>query len=83
LIDYPGAYLEDEFVELRISNILFRLLGPCKRCKTTSLNWRLNIRDEEMEPYMTICKVRKHPTFGPIFGTYLKPDIIPSKEDFE
>lgn len=83
LIDYPGAYAEDEFFELRIANILFRLLGPCQRCKTTSLNWRLNTRDDLMEPYMTICKERKHPRFGPIFGTYLKPDVIKSKSDFE
>lgn len=83
VIDYPGAYSEDEFFELRIANVLFRLLGPTKRCKTTSLNWRLNSRDDLMEPYMTICKERKHPTFGPIFGTYLKPDIIRSQEDFE
>jgi uncharacterized protein YcbX len=82
LIDYPEAYSEDEFFELRIANVLFRLLGPCQRCKTTSLNWRLNSRDDLMEPYMTICKERKHPKFGPIFGTYLKPDIIKSEDDF-
>lgn len=31
---------------------------------------------------MTICEKRKHPKYGPIFGTYLKPDIIPTAADF-
>lgn len=42
LIDYAEPYCEDEFFELRIQNVLFRLLGPCQRCKTTSLNWGKN-----------------------------------------
>lgn len=83
LIDYPEPYAEDEFCELRIANVLFRLLGPCHRCKTTSLNWGKNRRDDLMEPFMTICKVRNHPKYGPIFGTYLKPDIIPTAKDFK
>jgi len=36
-----------------------------------------------MEPYMTIVETRKHPTLGPIFGVYLQPDVISSKEKFE
>ena len=83
LIDYGDAYCEDELFELRIQNVLFRLLGPCQRCKTTSLNWGKNCRDDLMEPFMTICEKRKHPKFGPIFGTYLKPDVISTKKDFE
>lgn len=71
LIDEEPAYSEDEFTEMRIANILFRHLGPTHRCKTTSLNWKLNIKDEEMEPYMTIVKERNHERFGPVFGTYL------------
>jgi len=82
LIDYQEPYCEDEFFELRIQNVLFRLLGPCQRCKTTSLNWGKNCRDDLMEPFMTICEKRKHPKYGPIFGIYLKPDIIPTAKDF-
>ena len=48
-------YCEDEFQELRIANIMFRQIGPCIRCKTTSLNGKLNIRHPNMEPYTTIC----------------------------
>ena len=83
LIDYEVPYCEDDFFELRIQNVLFRLLGPCQRCKTTSLNWGKNCRDSTMEPFMTICEKRKHPKYGPIFGTYLKPDIIPTAKDFQ
>jgi uncharacterized protein YcbX len=52
--EYDDAYCEDEYQELRIANIMFRQLGPCIRCKTTSLNWRLNQRDPNMEPYATL-----------------------------
>lgn len=72
------AYCEDEFQEMRIANIMFRQLGPCQRCKTTSLNWKRNERDPNLEPFSTICEIRNHPKFGPIFGTYIQPEIIES-----
>lgn len=53
--EYDEPFCEDEFQEMRVANIMFRQLGPCQRCKTTSLNWRLNIRHPKMEPYTTIC----------------------------
>lgn len=81
--EYDDPYCEDEFQEMRIANIMFRQLGPCQRCKTTSLNWRINQRDPDMEPYATICQVRKHHKLGPLFGTYIQPEIIPTKEDFQ
>ena len=36
-----------------------------------------------MEPYMTICKERKHPKYGPIFGVYYKPEVIPTVKEFK
>jgi len=81
--EYDEPYCEDEFQEMRVGNIMFRQVGPCQRCKTTSLNWKLNIRHPNMEPYATICQARKHHKLGPIFGVYFQPDIIETKDDFE
>lgn len=36
-----------------------------------------------MEPYTIISQIRKHHQWGPIFGTYIQPDIIGRKEDFK
>ena len=80
--EFDEPFCEDEFQEVRIANILFRQTGPCQRCKTTSLNWRNNIRHPKLEPFTTICQIRKHHKLGPIFGTYIQPDIIETKEQF-
>ena len=68
---------------MRIGNTMFRQVGPCQRCKTTSLNWKFNCRDPNMEPYTILTQIRKHHKWGPIFGTYIQPDIIGRKEDFK
>ena len=57
---HDDAYCEEEFQELRIGNVMFRQIGPCRRCKTTSLNWVRNERHPKMEPYTTLCQARKH-----------------------
>ena len=53
--EYDEPYCEDEFLEMRIANIMFRQAGPCIRCKTTTLNWKMNMRHPKNEPYATIC----------------------------
>ena len=87
LIDEDPAYIEEEIFQARIANILFRQLGPCVRCKMTSINWAKSDRDELMEPYQTICETRQCDNLGPIFGTYMQPDIaygmFDSKRDKE
>ena len=70
VIDTDEPYQEEEFHELRIHNVMFRHVGPCQRCKTTSLCPKNNKRNELMEPYQTIVDTRKHKTLGPIFGVY-------------
>lgn len=62
---------------------MFRQIGPCKRCKTVTLNWTLNMRHPMNEPYSTLNQIRKHHKWGPIFGIYLQPDIIETKEQFK
>ena len=39
LIDQEPAYCEEEMYEARIENMLMRQVGPCARCKLTSVNW--------------------------------------------
>lgn len=64
-------FCEEEFQQLRVANVMLRQIGPCKRCKTTSLNWARNERHPEMEPYTLLNQARKHHKYGPIFGIYL------------
>ena len=48
-------YCEDEIKFAKLKNgMYFRLIGPCLRCKTTSINWEKRKRDENLEPYKTI-----------------------------
>ena len=81
--EYDEPYCEDEFLEMRIANIMFRQAGPCIRCKTTTLNWKMNMRHPKNEPYATICQVRKHHKLGPLFGVYFQPEIITNEHEFE
>ena len=52
--EYDDAFCEEEYQELRVANTLMRQVGPCQRCKTTTLNWRLNQRHHNNEPFATI-----------------------------
>ena len=81
--EFDVPYIEDDFQELRIANVFFRQIGPCSRCKTTSLNWNFNIRHPNLEPFTTLCQVRKHHQYGPCFGTYIQPDIVTTKEQYK
>ena len=36
-----------------------------------------------MEPYASLGEVRKHHKYGAIFGIYLQPDVIETKEQFK
>ena len=74
-----AAYCEEEFQELRLGNIMLRQIGPCQRCKTTTLNWERNERHPESEPLTTLVEKRRHPQYGPIFGVYWQPDIIETR----
>lgn len=40
LIDQEPAYCEEEMQQFRIENMLVRQVGPCSRCKMTSVNWQ-------------------------------------------
>ena len=77
------AWSEEEYQQLRIKNMMFRQIGPCQRCKSTLMSLEKNERQKLSEPYMTINKLRKHPTLGGIFGVYYQPDIIQTTDYFE
>ena len=70
MLDADEAWAEEEFQELRVENILFRQIGPCQRCKATSLCPKEFGRSDKMEPYNTLVALRKHPKLGPLFGVY-------------
>lgn len=52
---------EDEFAQMRVGNLMFRQVGPCARCKTTTIQWGLNNRHPDSEPFVSISEVRRHP----------------------
>jgi len=83
VLDTDEAWLEEEYQQLRVQTIMWRQIGPCSRCKTTSLSLKNNGRSDKMEPYMTIMEKRKHPLRGSIFGVYYQPDLIPTRAEFE
>ena len=41
------------------------------------------MRHPKMEPYTIVTQVHKHHKMGPLFGVYLQPDIIETKEQYE
>ena len=63
-------FVEEEYSQLRLSNTMFRLVGPCTRCMTTALDWRYNTRHIKNEPYSTIVRTRKNTKLGSTFGVY-------------
>lgn len=81
--EFDEPYCEDEFIEMRIANIMLRQIGPrAISDKFCSINWRTNTRHPTSEPYTIITQTRKHHKWGPIFGTILQPDIIETKQQF-
>ena len=62
---------------------MLRQVGPCRRSPSLNVNWGLNKRHPANEPFTTIKKEHTHQKYGPIFGIFLQPDIIESKEQFE
>ena len=83
VIDYPKAYGEDDFFEMRIGPVMMRFSGPCWRCNTIRLNWDKCCRVEKSEPYSTLAKFRTIPPFGIAFGTYYQMEILDKKEVYE
>ena len=82
VLDTDLAWIEEEYQQLRVHSIMWRQIGPCARCKTTSLCLKNNSRSNSMEPYMSLVAKRKHPTLGCLFGVYYQPDLIPTREAF-
>ena len=64
------AYCEEEIQHAKLKDGAYlRMIGPCMRCKTTSMNWKKGIRDPSLEPYSTIIDTR-HVNNGGAFGVY-------------
>jgi hypothetical protein len=81
--EYDDTFCEDEFLEMRVANIMLRQIGPGYSDEQHSLNWRTNSRHPKNEPYNIVTMSRRHHKMGPIFGTYFVPDIIETKEQFK
>ena len=65
------AYCEEEIQHAKLKDGAYlRLIGPCMRCKTTSMNWKKGIRDPSLEPYRTIMDTRQVNKKGGAFGVY-------------
>lgn len=76
VLDWPEAFAEDNFFELRVGPILMRNSGPCIRCDTIRMNLDKNVRVDEFEPYSTLGTFRTVPGMGVIFGMYYQMDVL-------
>lgn len=77
IIDTMVPWEEDLLQEVRIGNLMMRLVGFCARCKAVACNYNTNERNPELEPNPTLASFRKH-ELGTLFGTYHQVDVIKS-----
>ena len=76
VLDWPIAFAEDEFFEMRVGPILMRNSGPCIRCNTIRMNLDNNVRVEDCEPYRTLSTFRNVTGLGILFGMYYQMDVL-------
>ncbi len=83
MIEWPEAFAEDRFFEMRVGSILLRNSGPCIRCNTIRLNLDKNERIEEFEPYATLTSFRSIPGLGVLFGMYYQMDVLETPDLYQ
>ena len=64
-VDGPAAFDEDQWAEIRIGELAFRVVKPCPRCAVTTVDPESGIRGKE--PLATLATYRKTPD-GVMFG---------------
>ena len=80
VIEWPEAYAEDRFMEMRVGPILMRTSGPCIRCNTIRLQLDKGKRLDDYEPYKTLGTYRNAPGMGHMFGMYYQMDVLETEE---
>ena len=80
LIETKEPYEEDDCQQIRIANILFRLVGFTPRCNATMSNYSTNQRNFDNEPNSTLFEYRRMTT-GVMFGTFNQPEFLASNEE--
>ena len=58
--EYDEPFCEDEFLEIRIANVMMRQVGPRRCNEALSLLWGTKMRHPNKEPFKTLNVVRKH-----------------------
>jgi uncharacterized protein YcbX len=70
IIDTGKEFEEDSFDQMRIGNVMMRLVGYCSRCKAIAINLDTWDENPDNEPNETLSSFRKHKDLGNLFGTY-------------
>ena len=76
-------FQEDTIMEARINNIMLHQKAPCIRCKVLTCDIARCRQDPNLEPYMTIMKLRRHQKYGIMFGIYTFFNTIKSQARFQ
>ena len=66
----PG-FVEDQWQEIMIGEVRFRVVKPCPRCTMTTVDPTTGIK--QVEPLRTLATFRKEPDGGVMFGQNLIP----------
>lgn len=83
VVAMPEPFLEDTVMEARINNTMVHQRAPCVRCKVLTADINRCRLDPNMEPYMTISKLRQHRQYGILFGIYAFVNTISSENHFK
>ncbi|XP_074662127.1 mitochondrial amidoxime-reducing component 1-like isoform X2 [Tubulanus polymorphus] len=72
VITGPSAYSEDDWEEMQIGDIHYKMTEPCLRCLITTVKAETGVRNPTIEPLKTLRKYRMLPTHpaGPVLGRY-------------
>jgi uncharacterized protein YcbX len=74
VIEGSAPYAEDGWRRVHIGEVAFRVVKPCARCVTTTVNQETGTRgDERTEPLRTLATYRRS-SLGVLFGQNLVPD---------
>ncbi|BEV72345.1 MULTISPECIES: MOSC domain-containing protein [unclassified Paludibacterium] len=71
LISGAAAYEEDDWLRIRIGEVLFEVTKPCSRCVLTTVDPDTGVKDEQNEPLKTLIRTRQLAE-GICFGSNLR-----------
>lgn len=71
-----SPFQEDEWALLRIGGVEFEAIGPCSRCKMTTLDPETSDERPGSEPLATLSRIRRGLDGEAYFGEFLRPRSV-------